>query len=107
MAKKSKSKKKASKTTSRTRSARRSGTVVRQPAGGDPRVRLAVLEERLDANPADIPAALDVADMYGRIGKESQIVDILKPIEPQYPFDDTRMQAAFDRLMAYGYAHQG
>ena len=56
-------------------------------------------------DPADIQAALSLAEYYNNQGTESKIVGVLEPLENSYPFGAIELQRSFDRLLAFGYAH--
>lgn len=56
--------------------------------------------------PDNLAVALDLAERYNQTDRERQIVDLLTPFESRYPFDDTVTAARYDRMLAFGYAHQ-
>lgn len=61
---------------------------------------------RLKTNPGDIQTSLELAEMYNATGLESEIPGLLLSQKSQYPFSDSLLNGRFDRLLAFGYAHQ-
>ena len=67
---------------------------------------VARLNERLLTHPDDIEARLELAELYNATGLETEIPAILLASESGYPHSDKKINGRFDRLLAFGYAHQ-
>ena len=100
-------KKKQTKSRSRRKSGTNSGTNKgARVALTNYEARVKQLQETVRTSPDDVPTALELAETYGRIGREEQIVDVLTPLEGKYPFADAGLNREYNRLLTYGYGHQ-
>lgn len=83
----------------------KAGNAQRMP--GRPASMRTELEQAIMANPADLDAALALAELYNNGGEPARIVDLLSPFEAQYPFDNQFSRGNYNRLLGFGYAHSG
>lgn len=58
------------------------------------------------ADPDDILARLELGEYYLRNDLEDKILDALEGLEKRYPFSDQFLRGYYNRLLAFGYAHQ-
>jgi len=69
--------------------------------------QLQQLKQRYRENPKDLNICLEFAEYCRSHGRDKEILEILSPLETDYPFDDPKLTHRFDCLYAYGHAFAG
>ena len=58
------------------------------------------------SDPADVGAALALAQYYYVNNLEDKVLSVLQPLERQYPFSDAARRRKYDHLIAFGYVRE-
>jgi len=64
------------------------------------------LVKQIESDPENVVGRLALAEYYLRRGAEEKIVDVLLPVQDDYPFDNGINRQLYNRLLAFGYANQ-